>query len=314
MVAQLHRDADVATVRRSAVLAARVGDPGCRGEVHRPDRGHARHRSACPAAASTRATFCGVCRPRRARQREHGGQGAPTSCRAPVWARTPSSAATTASPTRSPPTTIRAAAATASSARRRSSATAWSYPVWNNVGNSTLIRWNPILNPTQGSNFKTHSLFVNDQWRVTDRATASLGLRYDRNDGVNSAGVKDVEDSKVSPRLGLTYDLRGDGDWIVNAQLRHVCLGAGQRHRELGFECRRLRAVRLPVSRAGHQPRPQRRIAGVHARTRCAPCSTGSTPTAAPTAPNVGADAAWRQSGASRRIFARRASTRSPAA
>ncbi len=90
------------------------------------------------------------------------------------------------------------------------------YPVFNNVGNSTVIRYNPILNPTQGSNFKTHSLFVNDQWRMNDRTTASLGVRYDWNVGVNSAGVKDVEDSKFSPRLGLTYDLGGDGNWIVN--------------------------------------------------------------------------------------------------
>jgi hypothetical protein len=90
------------------------------------------------------------------------------------------------------------------------------YPVFDNVGDSTVIRWNPILNPTQGSNFKTHSLFINDQWRMNDRTTASLGVRYDRNAGVNSAGVKDVEDSKVSPRLGLTYDLHGDGEWILN--------------------------------------------------------------------------------------------------
>lgn len=91
------------------------------------------------------------------------------------------------------------------------------YPVWNNVGNSTVIRWNPILNPTRGSNFRTHSVFINDQWRVTGSLTANLGVRYDRNDGLNSAGVRDVKDAKISPRLGLTYDLRGDGEWIVNA-------------------------------------------------------------------------------------------------
>ncbi len=90
------------------------------------------------------------------------------------------------------------------------------YPVWNNIGNSTVIRYNPILNQTQGSNYRTHSLFVNDQWRLNDHTTASLGLRYDMNDGVNSAGVKDVKDSKLSPRLGLTYDLRGDGQWVLN--------------------------------------------------------------------------------------------------
>lgn len=90
------------------------------------------------------------------------------------------------------------------------------YPVWNNTPGSTLIRYNPILNPTQGSNFKTHSVFFNDQWRMTDRATANLGVRYDKNDGVNSAGVTDVRDARFSPRLGLTYDLRGDGEWILN--------------------------------------------------------------------------------------------------
>ena len=90
------------------------------------------------------------------------------------------------------------------------------HPVFNNIGDSTVIRYNPILNPTQGSNFETHSLFVNDQWRIAGRTTVSLGLRYDRNAGVNSAGVKDVADSKVSPRLGVTHDLRGDGGWILN--------------------------------------------------------------------------------------------------
>jgi outer membrane receptor protein involved in Fe transport len=91
------------------------------------------------------------------------------------------------------------------------------YPVWNASGSSTLIRWNPVFNPTKGSNFRSHALFFNDQWRVGNHLTLNLGVRYDRNDGVNSAGVKDVEDSKFSPRVGMTYDPRGDGEWILNA-------------------------------------------------------------------------------------------------
>ena len=91
------------------------------------------------------------------------------------------------------------------------------YPVWNNVGSSTLIQWNPILNPTRGSNFRTHSLFVNDVWRAGPKVTLNLGMRYDLNDGTDSSGTKSVSDSKVSPRLGLTFDPKGDGAWVVNA-------------------------------------------------------------------------------------------------
>jgi outer membrane receptor protein involved in Fe transport len=91
------------------------------------------------------------------------------------------------------------------------------YPLWNNVGNSTLIQWNPILNPTRGSNFRTHSLFFNDVWRVNPKLTLNLGVRYDLNDGTNSSGTKDVNDSKVSPRVGFTFDPKGDGDWVLNA-------------------------------------------------------------------------------------------------
>jgi hypothetical protein len=82
------------------------------------------------------------------------------------------------------------------------------YPVWNAAGSSTLIRWNPVFNPTKGSNFRAHALFLNDHWRVGNHLTLNLGMRYDRNDGVNSAGVKDVEDSKFSPRVGMAYDPR----------------------------------------------------------------------------------------------------------
>ena len=91
------------------------------------------------------------------------------------------------------------------------------YPVLDPEPGSVLIRYNPIFNPTQGSNFRTHSLFFNDQWRVNPYVTMNLGLRYDRSSGVNSAGVKDLDGSKVSPRLGATFDPKADGNWVWNA-------------------------------------------------------------------------------------------------
>ena len=37
--------------------------------------------------------------------------------------------------------------------------------------------WNPIPTGSQGTNFRTHSLFYNDNWRVNGHLTANLGLR-----------------------------------------------------------------------------------------------------------------------------------------
>lgn len=91
------------------------------------------------------------------------------------------------------------------------------YPVWQNVGSATLIRWNPIFAATKGSQFRTHSFFVNDQWRLSDRLSFNLGLRYDKNDGTDSAGAPAVDDAKWSPRLSTTWDPRGNGRWTVNA-------------------------------------------------------------------------------------------------
>jgi TonB dependent receptor len=82
---------------------------------------------------------------------------------------------------------------------------------------TTIIQWNPILVSSQGTSFKTDSLFFNDKWRLNDRATFNIGVRYDKNDGEDSQGKKVAKDSRVSPRLAGAYDFRGDGEWVMNA-------------------------------------------------------------------------------------------------
>jgi outer membrane receptor protein involved in Fe transport len=81
----------------------------------------------------------------------------------------------------------------------------------------TEIVWNPIFVETQGNTFKTHSLFLNDSWRMTDRLTANLGVRWDRNDGRNSAGTVVAREAAFSPRLGVVWDPSGTGSWSVTA-------------------------------------------------------------------------------------------------
>src|SRR5262245_1970267 len=51
------------------------------------------------------------------------------------------------------------------------------FPIFLGDG-TTTIQWNPILQESEGSSFRTHSLFVNDTWRLTDRLTANVGVRF----------------------------------------------------------------------------------------------------------------------------------------
>lgn len=90
------------------------------------------------------------------------------------------------------------------------------FPSWT-PGSSTLIQWNPIDAASLGTDFRTHSLFVNDQWRLSNRLTANLGVRWDKNDGRDSIGNVVAQDSGLSPRLAVTFDPMGDSRWTVNA-------------------------------------------------------------------------------------------------
>jgi hypothetical protein len=92
------------------------------------------------------------------------------------------------------------------------------YPQFLGDG-TTVIQWNPIPLGSQGSNFRTHSAFYNDAWRVTDGVTANLGLRFDRNDGQNAQGNTVITSGAWSPRLGVVYDPGGSGAWSVTGSV-----------------------------------------------------------------------------------------------
>jgi outer membrane receptor protein involved in Fe transport len=82
---------------------------------------------------------------------------------------------------------------------------------------ATWIVWFPISEASQGTSFRSHSLFMNDTWRLNNRLTLNLGLRYDKNHGEDAVGQLVAKDSAWSPRLGVSWDPKGDGVWTVNA-------------------------------------------------------------------------------------------------
>jgi hypothetical protein len=88
------------------------------------------------------------------------------------------------------------------------------FPQFSSAFN-TQIQWNPIFVSSQGTNFRTYSLFYNDNWRISSRLSANLGARWDKNNGVNSNGELVAKSSAFSPRLGIVWDPSGDGRWSV---------------------------------------------------------------------------------------------------
>ncbi|MDQ3279873.1 MAG: TonB-dependent receptor [Acidobacteriota bacterium] len=83
-------------------------------------------------------------------------------------------------------------------------------------GNSLIIYW-PILELSQGNSFRTRSLFVNDKWDLNQKLSFNIGARYDQNRGENQQGVAVADDDNISPRVGVTYDLFGNGRLRANA-------------------------------------------------------------------------------------------------
>jgi len=88
-----------------------------------------------------------------------------------------------------------------------------------------FVVWWPIFQSSQGTDLKTNSVFANDTWRLGDHWSFNLGVRWDQNDGTDSSGARVANDSKISPRLAASYDLRGDGGLILRASAGRYVAG-----------------------------------------------------------------------------------------
>ena len=79
------------------------------------------------------------------------------------------------------------------------------------VGQPMFAIYWPVLNPSQGSDFTTEALYVNDIWMLNDKWSFNVGLRFDRNDTKAQDGQQLSETDNISPRLQVNYDVNGDG-------------------------------------------------------------------------------------------------------
>jgi hypothetical protein len=91
------------------------------------------------------------------------------------------------------------------------------FPIMIGGSGSSYIGNTPISLITEGNNFRTDSIFINDKWRLNNNWSFNIGVRYDKNHGANGVGDVITDDSNISPRLAVTFDPKGDGKWLFNA-------------------------------------------------------------------------------------------------
>jgi hypothetical protein len=79
--------------------------------------------------------------------------------------------------------------------------------------NVLWVNWRPDRGAE--STIDTWSFYVNDIWRI-GKFTANVGLRYEQVKGEAEGGITIADESAFVPRLGLSYDVQGDGRYVLS--------------------------------------------------------------------------------------------------
>jgi len=81
------------------------------------------------------------------------------------------------------------------------------------AGNDVWFMWSTAGTADQ----TTMGLYVNDKWKVDNHLAVLVGVRWDRYDAKATDTGSIAGASGISPRLGVTYDLFGNQDWVFKA-------------------------------------------------------------------------------------------------
>ena len=94
-------------------------------------------------------------------------------------------------------------------------------PVWNGNATTPANAFSRITNwiPSRGAtlDINTLSLYAQDKWTVGPRVTADVGVRYERVRSEATGGIIAADTDTVVPRLGVSFDVTGDGLTVAQA-------------------------------------------------------------------------------------------------
>ncbi len=68
-----------------------------------------------------------------------------------------------------------------------------------------------------GPTSKETGIYVQDDWSLNDHWTFNLGLRWEKFQEENDVGEEVIDQSDFAPRLGTTFDVKGDGRHLIKA-------------------------------------------------------------------------------------------------
>jgi len=91
-------------------------------------------------------------------------------------------------------------------------------PVWDNPFVSGYYTYLAYWVPVRGARneIETTSVFVNDRWNLNANWTLNLGVRYEDVKSKSESGIPEIGSDSIVPRLGVSWDPKGDGKYKVD--------------------------------------------------------------------------------------------------
>jgi hypothetical protein len=77
-----------------------------------------------------------------------------------------------------------------------------------------LLNWLPVRGAT--GHLNTSSVYFNDAWKINANLSANLGVRYEHVSGEGPTGAPLATNHSFVPRLGVSYDVKGDGRFVLS--------------------------------------------------------------------------------------------------